>query len=86
MTRFEANYDDVAWSSVQIPASVVLPDTLLGAKTYKLLPPFTSGTHTVLVRACNGVGCGSASLPFVFMSVGTSPTVAPGHVRPVPRS
>jgi len=81
---FEAQYDGGPWASLGIPASVVLPDTPAGSKTYKAISPFASGTHSVQFRSCNAAGCGSASVPFAFAHV-NSPTVAPGNVRKVPR-
>ena len=78
-TRFESSYDNGPWASVQIPTTVPL------GKTYKVIPPYTSGSHTVLFRACNSAGCGSASVPFAFVYAATSPTVAPGNIRKVPR-
>jgi hypothetical protein len=84
VSGFEVAYDGGAWQSLGIPVSVILPDTVAGGRTYKAIPPFVSGTHTVVFRACNGAGCGGPSLPFAFECV-NSPGTSPGNVRKVPR-
>jgi hypothetical protein len=84
VSGFEASYDSGPWVSLGIPTGVILPDTPAGSRTYKAIPPFTSGTHTVVFRACNGAGCGVPSSPFAFEHV-SSPGASPGNVRKVPR-
>lgn len=83
VTRFEAAYDGAPYATVQTTA-VVLSDTPAGAKTYKLTLPFSSGTHTVVIRACRLEGCGGGSVPFAFAFPVVNPNV-PTHVRKVPK-
>jgi hypothetical protein len=79
VTRFEVKYDTGSFTSVQIPPSFVGGLTPNGYKTYKLVPPFTSGSHSVQFRACNATGCGGSSAPFTFVSA-SSPALVPGEV------
>jgi hypothetical protein len=86
VTMFQVQYDGGVWINLGIPPGVVLATTLPGAKTYKANSPFTSGTHSVVFRACNTVGCGGGSVPFAFAhGASTAPGAAPGNVRKVPR-
>jgi hypothetical protein len=84
VTGFEASWDTGVWVSLGIPASTILSDTPAGSRTYRVLSPFATGTHTVVFRACNGAGCGGGSVPFAYAHV-NSPSAAPGNVRRVPR-
>jgi len=84
VSGFEVAYDGGPYQGIGIPASVVLPDTLGGGRTYKVQSPFATGTHTVTFRACNAAGCGGGSAPFVYEHV-VSPSASPGNVRKVPR-
>jgi hypothetical protein len=84
VTRFEVSWDGGAWSTIGIPAPFVDTQTQAGADSYSALPPFTQSTHSVVVRACNAVGCGLASSPFAF-AYASSPTGAPGNLRRRPR-
>lgn len=83
VTRFEAAYDGAAYSTVATTA-VVLGDTAVGWKTYKVALPFSSGNHTVVFRACRLEGCGGGSIPFAFAFPVVNPNV-PTHVRKVPK-
>jgi hypothetical protein len=80
VNRFETQYDGGAWVAIGLPVAFVAN----GVTTYKTVPPYTNGTHSVNVRACNAAGCGPASLPFAFavLSVPGSP---PTNLRKVPR-
>jgi hypothetical protein len=81
--RFEASWDDQAFLEVTTTA-VVLPDTIPGATTYRVIPPFVAGAHTVTFRACRLEGCGAPSIPFPFaFAVAVPPP--PAHLRTVPR-
>lgn len=80
--RFEAAYDGSAFAALAAPKY----QTVNGVSSYKFIPPQTAGTHTVALRACNPIGCGAASSPFVFALATTSPpTAVPGNVRKVIR-
>jgi hypothetical protein len=81
--RFEASWDDQAFLEVTTTA-VVLPDTLPGATSYRVVPPFVAGTHTVTFRACSLQGCGTPSVPFPFAYAVAVPP-PPAHLRTVPR-
>jgi hypothetical protein len=81
--RFEASWDGQPYATVQ-PVTAVLPDTPVGSMTYKNIPPFSSGNHTVVFRACRLEGCGGGSVPFAFAYPVVNPTV-PMRVRRVPR-
>ncbi len=80
VNRFEAQYDSGAWT----PIGMVVSSTTAGITTYKTTPTQTNGTHSVVIRACNVLGCGGASSPFAF-AVLTAPTSAPVNLRKVPR-
>jgi hypothetical protein len=82
VSGFQASWDGGAW--VNLTATAFRDAvTTSGATSYKFLTPFTSGTHTVTVRACNAVGCGGGSSPFAFAVVVASPGAAPGNLRKV---
>jgi hypothetical protein len=83
VTRFEASWDGQAFAAIQ-PVTAILPDTPVGFTTYKNIPPFSSGNHTVVFRACRLEGCGGGSVPFAFAYPVVNPTV-PTNVRRVPR-
>jgi len=80
--RFEGSWDGQAFGTLQT-TTLILPDTPPGFTTYRIGPPFTTGTHTVQLRACNDNGCGQASAPFPFAFVVASP-VLPVNVRVIP--
>lgn len=63
VTRFEVSWDTSAFASLGIPP-LVSAGAPVGFQTYKVIPPFTSGQHTVVFRACNALGCGGGSTPF----------------------
>src|SRR4030095_7171679 len=67
LDHFEGQWDGQAWIALGPIAGIVLPDTLPEALSYRVVPPFAVGTHTVAFRACNlAAGCGGASDPFGF--------------------
>ena len=84
VTSFEAQWDTNAWVTLGMPSGVVLPDTLQGFVTYSVVPTFTQGSHSLALRACNAVGCGSPSSPFAF-AVLVAPAVGPTNVRKIRR-
>jgi len=79
--RFEASYDGGTWATLGIPPVAFSAN---GVSTYRVIPPQSTGTHTVAFRACNAVGCSNSSGPFAFAVLG-APSVAPGNVRKIPR-
>jgi hypothetical protein len=82
--HFEAQWDTEPWLPLDVTGEV-LPDTLPESLSYRVVPPFTSGTHTVAFRACNlAAGCGGASVPFGFEYVPVAP-LTPLNIRRVPR-
>jgi hypothetical protein len=82
--HFEAQWDTEPWLPLDVTGEV-LPDTLPESLSYRVVPPFTSGTHTVAFRACNlAAGCGGASDPFGFEYAPVVPLV-PMNIRRVPR-
>jgi hypothetical protein len=84
VSSFQASWDGGAWVALTAtPFKDAITTT--GATSYKFLTPFTNGTHTVSVRACNSVGCGGGSSPFAFAVLVVSPTPAPGNLRKVAR-
>lgn len=70
VTRFEVNYDGGAYTDVGRTAHPTLADTF-----YAPIPALTTGSHTVVVRACNSNGCSDDSGVFVFSMVAGTPTV-----------
>jgi len=79
---FEAQWDGAAYTALTVTGAV-LPDTPSGAQTYRLVPPFPNGRHTVAVRACNARGAsGAASWAF---AVAPEMPPAPSGLRKVPR-
>lgn len=85
VNSFQAQWDGSAtWSNLGMPTTVVLADTAAGSQTYKVIPTFTSGNHSVAFRACNATGCGGASAAFPFIS-GSVPNVVPANLRKIPR-
>jgi len=84
VNSFQAQWDNGAWVSLGIPTSVIVGDTQSGAKTYKVIPTFTSGNHTVAFRACNSAGCGAASAGFPF-GVLSGPGSVPSNLRKILR-
>jgi hypothetical protein len=82
--HFEAQWDTEPWLPLDVTGEV-LPDTLPESLSYRVVPPFTGGTHTVAFRACNlAAGCGGASDPFGFEYAPVAPLV-PMNIRRVPR-
>jgi hypothetical protein len=57
-----------------------------GHSSYRYVPPFSNGNHTVALRACNAWGCGGSSTPFPFAYENVSPPPGvPTNFRKVPR-
>ena len=83
VTHFESQWDGQTWVSLGIPP-MISAGAPVGWNTYKVVPPFTSGTHTAAFRACNISGCGGGSVPFAFVFP-SSPAGIPSNVRKVPR-
>jgi hypothetical protein len=83
VVRFEAAWDSQPYVTL---TTVAFTDanTQLDCTSYKFIPPFTSGTHSVTVRACNSEVCGTASGPFPFAYAVAMPP-PPAHLRTVPR-
>ena len=85
VTRFEIQWDTQPFQLLTAQ-SFVAPDTPPGHTSYKFVPPFSTGNHTALVRACNAGGCGPASDPFAFGYASVSaPLAKPVNMRKVPR-
>lgn len=84
VTHFEVQYDTAPFVMLQ-PTQVILGDTPPGSTTYRFVPPFSSGTHTAMVRACRAEGCGGGSNPFAFGYAVANPAV-PLNLRKVPRT
>jgi hypothetical protein len=63
VSHFEASWDAKTYALLVV-AQLLLPNTPTGYTSFKFVPPFTNGNHTVLVRACNVQGCGGSSSPF----------------------
>lgn len=84
VTHFEASYDSAGWASLGVPP---VADHNNGILTYRVIPPQATGTHTVVFRVCNAVGCSAPSLPFAFALPGGDLVVpvAPSNVRRIPR-
>src|SRR5262245_5403018 len=80
--RFAGSWDGQAYGTLQ-PTTLILPDTPPGYTTYRIASPFTTGTHTLQIRACNDNGCGQSSDTFPFAFVVASP-VLPVNVRVIP--
>lgn len=76
VTRFELLIDAGTWTDVGLPTKQNDPQTPAGSSTYRIpIPAVTPGTHTVSVRACNTVLCGSGTpLAFLF---GVQPATVP---------
>ena len=74
VTRFETKYDAAAvYTDVGVVAHPTLADTY-----YAPLPSLVTGSHTVVVRACNANGCSADSTVFTFSMVAGVPTVISG--------
>lgn len=83
--HFEAAWDGGAFATLAAVKGV-LPDTPAGASSYTFVVPFTTGSHTVAIRAVNATG-GGAATPVYTWTAGPPPLPlppAPTHVRPVP--
>jgi hypothetical protein len=84
VTGFQVSWDGSAtWVAL---GTTAFRDSLTraGGTSYKFIPSFTSGQHTVSVRACNAQGCGGGSSPFLF-AYGSVPSAVPSNLRKVPR-
>jgi hypothetical protein len=81
VSSFQAQWDGGAWVAI---GTTAFRDavTTAGATSYKFIPPFTSGQHSVSVRACNATGCGGGSSPFAFAYTSV-PSAAPRNLRKV---
>jgi hypothetical protein len=81
VSSFQAQWDGGAWVAI---GTTAFRDagTTSGATSYKFNSPFTSGQHSVMVRACNAVGCGGGSSPFVYVHA-VAPSAVPGNLRKV---
>jgi hypothetical protein len=81
VSSFQASWDGGAWVAI---GTTAFRDagTTSGATSYKFNSPFTSGQHSVMVRACNAVGCGGGSSPFVYVHA-VAPSAVPGNLRKV---
>ncbi len=87
VTGFQVQYDSptAAWTAIT-PQSFTDAGTLANHTSYRFIPPYTNGNHTVSVRACNVFGCGAGSIPFSFgYAVSSAPTASPVNFRRVPR-
>lgn len=89
LTAYAVTDFQVAWDSTTTFVTVGIPPVSAvsaGITTYKVVPSFSSGTHTFQVRVCNAVGCsvGAPATPFAFALL-ASPGVAPTNVRKVAR-
>jgi hypothetical protein len=82
VSSFQASWDGGAWVNLTTTAFKDAVTTV-GATSYKFTTPFTNGSHSVTVRACNAVGCGGGSTPFTFAVVVVSPAPAPSNLRKV---
>jgi len=85
IVRFESQYDAGQWTPIGIPTKVA---TVGGISTYAAPdPPYTTGQHSVVFRACNAANaCAPASTPpFVFVagSSSTTPTTPVTNVRKI---
>jgi hypothetical protein len=84
VTGFQVQYDGAGtWQAVTVQ-TFTDAGTLAGHTSYKFTPPYTTGNHTVSLRACNVFGCGTSSTPFGFgYAVNSAPTAQPVNVRKV---
>jgi hypothetical protein len=82
--RFEVSWDGQPFELLEM-SMVELPDTEEDCTTYKVVPPFTSGTHVVAFRAFDGTSYSTPSLMYQFMVEDSSDLSAPRNVRKVPR-
>lgn len=83
ITRFEAQYDVGQWTSLGMPTKT--PSTVAGFSTYKVIPPQTTGTHTVVFRSCNVIGCNPVGNPPFAFILGSVPAGVPTNLRKIPR-
>lgn len=88
VTGFQASWDSGVWAAITTTAFTDA-QTLVGATSFQVIPPFKNGQHTMSVRACNAQGCGGGSIPFAFMyavvEVLPVPGAVPVNLRKVPR-
>ncbi len=87
VTGFQVQYDGAgAWQSLTVQ-TFTDTGTLAGHTSYRFIPPYTNGNHTVSLKACNVFGCSvQGSAPFGFgYAVSSAPTALPVNIRKVPR-
>ena len=80
VSHFEGAWDSGAFQPLTAETTT-LPDTPDGSLSYRVVPPFTAGAHTLRVKACNAGGCGEPTAPLAFQV--TVAPVPPDHLRPV---
>jgi hypothetical protein len=83
VTGFQVQWDGGAWAAIS-PQAFRDAGTGVGATSYEIKPPFTSGNHTATFRACNALGCGGSSVPFAF-GYPSVPSKAPSNIRVIKR-
>lgn len=72
ISRFEVQWDGAgSWDSVDynpqdVGVGYVDGDTAAGSTTYPIPIPFTSGSHTVKIRACNALECSDPTDAIAF--------------------
>jgi hypothetical protein len=76
LSHFEGAWDGGSFTVLQ-GDWIHLPDTWPGYTTYRIPLPFTTGSHTVAIRACNATGCG----PTVTFAVSPAPPTGLRVVR-----
>lgn len=86
VTEFQVQWDSAgSWTTLSTQ-SFTDSSTTAGHTSYKFVPPFTNGNHSVSIRACNVYACGTGSAPFSFgYAVNSAPTASPTNFRKVPR-
>jgi hypothetical protein len=87
VTRFEVQWDNASapWTAI-VSQPFTDAQTASGSTSYLVNTPFTSGNHTLSVRACNVTGCGPGNVPFAFgYAVNSAPTALPSNFRKVLR-
>lgn len=73
VTHFEANWDNTGYVNVGKNGHPTIVDVF-----YTPLPALITGSHTVVVRACNIVGCSPDSTPYTFDMVAGEPQAVDG--------
>ena len=69
VSRFETKYDTGPYVDVGRVAHPTMAD-----RYYAPIPALMTGSHTVVVRACNPNGCSADSAPLTFVMVAGVPT------------